>query len=94
MFWRKLARRRRIDNKFLSRELHRSEQRMKWILRLLTDEQLKQIGVTAMDRDSEDWAHRAIEQIDTLAVNAEIAHERLSGTSMKTIRRLWQRTRK
>jgi hypothetical protein len=75
--------------KFLSRELYRSEIRLKWIIQQLTDQQLNALGVTHFDRDADDWTHRVIEQIDDKAITAHMASYRINGMSESWIRRLW-----
>jgi hypothetical protein len=82
-------RRDRKREEFLSRELYRSELRTIYIIRQLTDDELQRIGVTQFDRDSEDWQHRAIVQVDELAISANIASHRMQGMSLTWIRNLW-----
>lgn len=74
---------------FLSRELHRSELRMIWIIQQLTDEELRRLGITDFDRDDEDWQHRVIVQVDEMTITANIASHRLAGMSIEWVRRLW-----
>lgn len=78
---------------FLSRELYRSELRMQYIVRQLSDEQLQQLGVTHVDRFAEDWAHRVIVQIDEMTITAHMATMRLQGMSDSWIKRLWPHRR-